>query len=95
MIASSGLTDELTTYNNDTGVNPVMINSNGIKMEPPPMAPFYPTGRLSLAEKLEVPQGQQGIAHNEDNANNWGKPEFRISYICSQLLTLDSRPRQC
>lgn len=80
MIASSGLADELTTYS-DTGVNQVMINSTGIKMEPPPMAPSYPTGRLNLAEKLEGPQGQQGIAHNEDNANNWGKPEFLISYL--------------
>lgn len=87
-MAPSGLVDELTTYN-DTGVNPVMINSNRIKMKLPPMAPSYP------ADELEVPQGQQGIAHNEDNANNWGKPEFPISYICSQVLTLYSRPRQC
>lgn len=92
-MASSGLVDELTTYN-DTGVNPVMINSTRIKMELPPMAP-YPAGRLSLAEELDVPQGQQGMAHNEDNANNWGKPDFPISCICSQVITLDSRPRQC
>lgn len=79
-MASSGLVDHLTTEN-DLGVNPAIINSTGIETELPPMAPYYPTGRLSPPEESATRQGQQGIiADDEDNANKWGKPTFPISY---------------
>lgn len=69
-MVSSRLVDELTY--NGAGVYPGMINSRDIEMGLQPMTPYYPAGKLSLAENLRARQRQQGIAHDNDHANNSG-----------------------
>lgn len=91
-MASSRLVDE-PTYSG-AGVYPAMINSRVIEMGLQPMAPYYPTGKLSPAENLRARQRQQGIAHDNDHANDSSNLALR-SPVHSQVLILDNRPQKC
>lgn len=91
-MASSRLVDELTY--NGAGVYPAMINSRGIEMGLQTMAPYYPTGKLSPAENLRARQRHQGIAHDNDHANDSSNLTLR-SHVHSQVLILDNRPQKC
>lgn len=81
-MASSRLVDELTY--NGAGGYPAMINSRGIEMGLQPMAPYYPTGKLSPAEN---PRARQ---HANDSSNLTLR-----SHVHSQVLILDNRPQKC